>query len=185
MKDLELGYVAGLYDGEGSTSVRTNRVQVRIGSTDKDILEKVLVFTDVGSINGPFKLESGKLNWVWNLTDKEQVVEFLSSIYPLVSMRRQERITEALEFLIDRINKSKKECWYCDKPFVSFDSRVMCCSKPCSDKHQYFKRTGTRIEERILTCPSCKEMFTSTQPTAVCCSRLCDQRNRRKNDRKH
>lgn len=183
MTDLELGYLAGLFDGEGSTTIQrraNNRVHVRIGSTDLDIVEKALSYTKMGAIGKPRRLPSGKQCWVWSVTDQEDCFFILGQMMPLLSKRRQIKAKEAISILEIKITNRRKSCWYCGAEFnTTTRPNAECCSKPCSDKHQYFKRTGTRVEPRIVVCLDCKNEFTTTQPSALCCSKLCDQRNRK------
>lgn len=184
MTDLELGYVAGFFDGEGSITIQkksNNRVTVRIGSTDLDMVEKILSFTGIGSIDNPRQLKSGKLFWRWHLWTQEDTLYFLKKIYPLVSARRQMKAQEGIDILESKEANSQKICWYCQTEFVSFIISAKCCSKFCSDKYQYYKRTGARVEPRTLLCPACEQIFSSTQPFALCCSKRCEAKNRNSN----
>ena len=89
----QIAYIAGVFDGEGHVSVRTNcrSVTAAITSTDVDILEKVEnVFG--GTIYGPYD-KGNKPIYEWHQTGgRKRVWHFLDTVYPFLSLRRQKKI---------------------------------------------------------------------------------------------
>lgn len=94
----ELGYVAGIIDGEGyirrPSCGRT--IEIKVKMTDLDVLERCKRITGVGSISGPYVPSNGnKPQWTWAIGARDSAA-LAMTIYPLMSDRRQERIREAL-----------------------------------------------------------------------------------------
>lgn len=107
MRDIELGYVAGILDGEGSITIQpyaNNRVMVRVASTDIDILHKVHNFTGVGTVyERKTKQLNRKPSWEWVVTNQQHVLTLLSTVFPLLSKRRQEKAFEAILILENKV----------------------------------------------------------------------------------
>ncbi len=98
MNNVELGWVAGLHEGEGSCIVIRNGTgrlyaKVSLGSTDLDVLEKLQALVG-GNIHGPFRLENPrhKPYWNWSLTDTRGAAIYMEAVYPLLCERRQGQI---------------------------------------------------------------------------------------------
>lgn len=99
LSPLHLGWCAGLYEGEGSTSCSPRRpaIKARLTLTDRDVLERFVERSGVGSIMGPYEPKgiSRKLQYVWQ-AQGSAAVAFLQAIYPLLGSRRQAQIDEAM-----------------------------------------------------------------------------------------
>ena len=107
MRDLNIAWVAGLFEGEGCISVNKpaneNRtyqhVQLRITSTDKDVLDGVVSILG-GNISNPRMADkSTKPFWQWCISSKPEVYKTLLLLYPYLSSRRSAKADEALEVL--------------------------------------------------------------------------------------
>lgn len=104
--DISLGWIAGIVEGEGCITKRTDRnnaIVIQIGMTDEDILIKLHKLIPGSTLNGPYHSASRKAHWKprwnWELGKREHVKEFLTLIYPLMGERRREKIKEAFEIL--------------------------------------------------------------------------------------
>lgn len=112
MGPLEIGFLAGLFEGEGY--IDTSRVRMNITSTDRDTLEFGYSMCQFGHINGPYwAKKSTKEFWSWDITDGRQIARFLCAIVSLMSERRREEIQKAAEVLAVRSKHS--ECLLCGK----------------------------------------------------------------------
>lgn len=97
MRMVDLGYVAGLLDGEGCLSSDRTFPRVRIGMTDLDALERCREITGLGTIHGPYL--SGvrkKPYYTWNVGRSKDAASLIMTLYPLLSARRQEQARKSL-----------------------------------------------------------------------------------------
>jgi hypothetical protein len=99
MTDLELGWVAGLMEGEGCFySKRTKSLVTRIivGSTDKDVLDKLASICG-GKVGGPYLADKRvKPFWNWNIWGRK-AYELMKLVRPLMGSRRQNKIDAVVE----------------------------------------------------------------------------------------
>lgn len=86
MNDIEIGWLAGIIDGEGSVSLDPRNdsryPRISVPSTDMAILEKCKRITKVGSITPRHSRRSPKHSptWQWRISGSRQVVEVLKQI---------------------------------------------------------------------------------------------------------
>jgi hypothetical protein len=106
LDDISLGWIAGIIEGEGCITKRTDRknaIVIQVGMTDEDVLIKLHQLIPGSILNGPYHSPSRKNHWKprwnWELGKREYVKEFLILIYPLMGNRRRIKIREALETL--------------------------------------------------------------------------------------
>jgi hypothetical protein len=102
-----VGWLAGLFEGEGSIGIRRRphrRVQIvaTVAMTDLDVLERVLEWSGLGFIRGPYRTTSKpnspnwKPLWVWTISKSSDSVRFLEEVMPLFLVRRHARAEEAI-----------------------------------------------------------------------------------------
>lgn len=110
MTQLEIGWVAGIIEGEGSFAVRsktnpttgnTSRSgQIQVAMTDPDILRRLAEVTGVGHVNGPYVRPTDKAHWKplyhWTVSRKSDLARILLAIYPLLGERRKQRVAAVL-----------------------------------------------------------------------------------------
>jgi hypothetical protein len=109
MNDLEVGWLAGILDGEGSFTAHqekaktkngtvyiNNRARIRCQMTDKDVIERLQQVTEAGTVSGPLKQHGlGTLpTWTWQVSRLGDVKRITDAIYSLMSLRRQAKIDE-------------------------------------------------------------------------------------------
>ena len=108
MTDLEIAWIAGLFEGEGCI-YRNNKSDIRlqIYMTDKDVLDEFARITG-GKVTGPYlrqptkrELETGYLpvsprkeKWSWTEARQDKVNEILTAMWPYLKSRRQSRAVE-------------------------------------------------------------------------------------------
>lgn len=104
MQPYQLGWVAGIIEGEGS--ITTSSV-MRIGNlyiypliivamTDEDTIRRLAEWTRVGRVSGPFRPPSrgtNKPHWTWSVNKMADVEALLDAIWPLLGTRRREQAT--------------------------------------------------------------------------------------------
>lgn len=104
MKDTEIAWLAGLFEGEGCINFQgKNCVRLDLGSTDEDVIRKLLETVGVGKVQLDKLKENRKPFFRWILSVKADVIEVLMQIYPYMGERRAARIDEAFK----RLEKNK------------------------------------------------------------------------------
>lgn len=104
MNDLYIAWSAGLFDGEGSVRVTGGRINVRIVSTDQDMVENLRTRLGVGSIYGPYVRPSHickdgaqrKATWEWIAFGEETVRMLFEAWLPFLTQRRKEQFICAI-----------------------------------------------------------------------------------------
>lgn len=98
MSDTELGWLAGLFEGEGCTGIYVRGVRAYIAMTDEDVLLRVQRLFP--SPQGIKVRERGhgryKPLYEWRIGERKAVAEFLSLILPLLGERRSERARQVI-----------------------------------------------------------------------------------------
>lgn len=110
MTDAEIGYLAGIIDGEGWLGVaKDNRYgglgtpRITVGMTDEDVILRLQSMTGVGNIHVRPAGENGnKAFHVWNVTNRDDVARVLLAITPLMSERRKGRIAKLAGLLSEQ-----------------------------------------------------------------------------------
>ena len=97
MNDTELAWLAGLYEGEGSTSKHGGlSYHITIAMTDQDVLERAQQITGLGRVYGPYAKRSGWkdiYSWVCNEHDSYTIMRLIK---PFMLARRAAQIDEAI-----------------------------------------------------------------------------------------
>lgn len=137
MNDLEIGWVAGIIEGEGTICSRPSSMgsnYVEVSMTDEDTIQKLLNTTGFGNVRGPYKRDNKKLFWIWHVADASSLSYLLDTIYPLMSIRRQEKIKECRDNLVRKlINQMPKPCKKCGELFTTIHGAFF-CSKLCKNR---------------------------------------------------
>lgn len=111
MDERDVGWVAGLFEGEGSiVFTGKNSVAVAVFMTDEDVLQKLHVVSGAGTLRGPYSWgnrPTHKPIWKWTISKGEEADEFLRAIRPHMGQRRQARIDQALERLSNMRGREK------------------------------------------------------------------------------
>lgn len=112
MNDTQLGWLAGIYEGEGSCGLygpygtgrnQHERIMLSIVSTDHDVLDAVLDLTGCGSIMLTRKAtDSTKALWKWQISARKDVTRICTILYPLLHARRQSQMKPVIDWCTDR-----------------------------------------------------------------------------------
>lgn len=114
MTDLELGWVAGLFEGEGSvvlTKIKNRkdsyRVMCVVSSTDKDVITSFTKIVGFGKMNGPYKpsVSGRKEKYTWDVQNQRDCLKFLQIVENLLHERRKSKASEVIKFLTGRLKE--------------------------------------------------------------------------------
>jgi hypothetical protein len=114
MKDTDIAWAAGLYEGEGSlTKRKTDKgAFISLNMTDKDVVEKIYNVTGVGSFFSIPSAEKGnrKPQWRWQVGKWEDVVDLLRLFLPYLGERRKKKVLQILSAEPPYRKGSKTHC---------------------------------------------------------------------------
>lgn len=110
-----LAWAAGLFEGEGSIITARNQFTVRMGMTDKDVVDRMHQTIGLGTIRGPYINTSGhnkKPMYFWCVNSSPQSYAVLVAMWPWLGERRRQRAAEAIRmFHTTKVHsKNKTEC---------------------------------------------------------------------------
>jgi hypothetical protein len=111
MEIEKLMWIAGLLEGEGCFTFKDQKnnkynISVKCQMTDKDVLERLLLLSGVGHLNGPYGNGIGnKLRYSWSCSG-QSAYNLMKELFPYMCSRRQNRIKELMEYFE---SKDKKE----------------------------------------------------------------------------
>lgn len=104
MSKFELGWVAGLLEGEGCFTARAPKksstklyLSVDVQSGDRDVIERLIQYTGLGKLGGPYKTRARHHTPMYGWKLSSQPAEILmETILPHMCGRRADRIRESL-----------------------------------------------------------------------------------------
>lgn len=108
LPDLELGYMAGCIDGEGSFSVGASRNQLQpnlsVANNDTGMLNRLLNSSGVGHImrQGP-KREHFSQTYRWNVSANNHLLGLLPILIPALTTKKQQA-----EFMLEMCQRRAK-----------------------------------------------------------------------------
>lgn len=100
MKDIDIAWAAGLFEGEGCISrsaARTVRFQLKMQSCDHDVIERFHQIVGLGQVYGPLRRSLAyKPFWIWTTGRAGSVACVLEAFLPYLGKRRSEKAVEAI-----------------------------------------------------------------------------------------
>ena len=102
MKDRELGWLAGLLEGEGCFCLMVNKtngrryIKISLDMTDEDTVKRASEYAGVGTLGGPYSRGSNKSVWIWQVQKQADAAALMMMLFPLMGQRRQDKISELL-----------------------------------------------------------------------------------------
>lgn len=102
MTDIELGFLAGIFEGEGSLFVSMHHGQwmARVAMADEDVVRNFHQRIGIGNVTGPVVRTTRKDMWRWQIGKQEDLLNFVALFTPLMGTRRADRMTECLNDLV-------------------------------------------------------------------------------------
>lgn len=100
----EAAWLAGLFEGEGSTGIYKNKktVAVRFSipqhTQSVDVLHRIKEIVNVGNVNGPYKTKTGFVHF-YQCTKQSDVEKLIKLIYPYLLARRRAQCDKVLEYI--------------------------------------------------------------------------------------
>lgn len=120
MTEVEIAYLAGIFEGEGSVSVGTVyrgkqhdtlQLIVRVGMSDADVIIRLQQITGVGTISSYQPNRAGsKMCYRWSVTNRDECDTVLAAIWPYLGVRRREQIRVAFKKITDNLT-AKGQVW--------------------------------------------------------------------------
>lgn len=109
LSPVEIGWLAGIIDGEGTlyANAGLHAARISVGMTDEDTINKLLDITGVGCINTSQRGNYKRL-YTWTVSNRNDVMHILASITPLLSNRRREKVAELAEIALTKVRSRKK-----------------------------------------------------------------------------
>ncbi len=137
MTDLELGWVTGVFEGEGSVVVQHNSLRLNMRSTDCDVIERMTSLMG-GRTYGPYEPNSSlglKPYWMWVVVG-EPAEAGLAAMYPLLSQRRRGQADECRRRIAQIWSawREPRTCENCGTSFVAKNPRYATRMRYCGDR---------------------------------------------------
>lgn len=174
--DLEWAWVAGIFEGEGCINfVRKNSVQLCISMTDKDVVERVVEITKVGSCReSRYRKPGYKPYFRWSIGKVDEVLEFLDKVDLYLGKRRWKKAQEAKQRLtgVRKPGFCKRGHQLDDETrYVSPKGKTECliCSREKAREH-YRLSHKCKVKGSIRKCDSCGSKFVARSPTHKYCN---------------
>ena len=94
---IELGWIAGILEGEGCFRIQDRCPDIYLGMTDQDTVLKMRNLMDKAqAVNIRYEShERNKPQYILHISSK-RAVEWMMTLYPLMSIRRKAKIREVL-----------------------------------------------------------------------------------------
>jgi hypothetical protein len=111
MDDIELGWCAGFFEGEGNFEHSLDRRRVCVTNCDLESLERFQKRMGVGTIHGPYGTEKNptwKPRYQWRVSYWLDVKSVIEMLWPLLSQRRQDQAQVLLDNPPTRIIARRK-----------------------------------------------------------------------------
>jgi ribosomal protein S27AE len=137
MRESEVAWAAGLFEGEGSIAILGNSVRLHLAMTDEDTVYRFREIVGVGGICIRRIRRTQPLH-TWHLNKRADVERVLTLLLPWLSSRRTARAMEALG-VIERFHR---ECNVCGEPFLALRSNRIYCGDRCAT---YARRKARKL----------------------------------------
>lgn len=133
---LELGWAAGLFEGEGSIAVRARGhgkhgpyVALHLGMTDLDVVEHFQAVVGCGAVrNLGMRGAATKPFFLWQVASAPEVLAILEAFEPLFGARRRARAREGAAAIRER---REGTCARCGSYFFAATTLQRYCSELC------------------------------------------------------
>ena len=102
MRDVDVAWLAGLFEGEGCMEIGKNGLtRLSIGMTDQDVVDRVQQLVPcAGGVSVRLRKDPRhKTMYVWRLSGHERVAEVLEQLMPLLGERRRARAQQVLDHI--------------------------------------------------------------------------------------
>ena len=107
MNDIELGWLAGIFEGEGCLSLRRDHRRpgrrywhARVAMSDQDVIRRLHEVAGIGTMYGPHYRQDrpgNKPMWEWRVGRQEDVVNLCALLISHMGERRAEKMSKCIE----------------------------------------------------------------------------------------
>lgn len=104
MDQIDIAWLAGVYEGEGCLSINGKAVRIIIQMTDEDIIRRIHSLTGCGRV-AVYPHPKHKTVYRWTVNNRSCVARLLLAMAPLLGERRREKVLEAVPLLASRVYK--------------------------------------------------------------------------------
>jgi hypothetical protein len=99
---LRLGWLIGIFEGEGYQDERGGRPSVTVQMVDLDVIERLAEWSGVGNVTGPYHLRQAAAGerqptWKWSVTRRDDAAWLLGQMAPYLGKRRRAKALEILD----------------------------------------------------------------------------------------
>ena len=94
-----IAWAAGLFEGEGSISIKRQTAQLSLGMTDEDVVRRFYSIIGIGKIYGPYRDKrklTHKQMWIWTIGGARQCQAVLAALWNHLGKRRKHKAEEAI-----------------------------------------------------------------------------------------
>lgn len=92
-----LAWIAGIIEGEGTITTNGNgQWMLAVQMTDEDVIQRLLAWSTIGLVHGPYRSGEKKPYWRWNVARRGDLEWFLPLLRPWMLGRRRARLEECL-----------------------------------------------------------------------------------------
>lgn len=132
--ETESGWAAGLFEGEGSIRYYRDMINLKLGMTDRDVVEKFMRVVGCGKIRLTKKAEPHHLQFYeWSAVRKDDVSQVMRLLLPNLGERRTARWNEVLA--LRAAAYAPQECPECKEMFTPIRRPQVCCGHPCAERY--------------------------------------------------
>ena len=115
MSDVEVAWLSGLFEGEGTFGIYRDRIKIQVVMTDVDVISRVKDTVGVGWFNPekPLKTTSPsggetKPAYMWALSSQAQCRDLLEQMLPYLGERRGAKAREMIALVDGKPRKTLK-----------------------------------------------------------------------------
>lgn len=117
-KEADLGYLAGIIDGEGNIQIYSDHVIVRVSTTSSELMMFLMEIYNSAHYQ---KSRSSNVVYLWYILRTADVYKFLRELLPHLRIK-QEQAEKAFEFCEEKlIRASPHLCW--EEDLIKFEKK--------------------------------------------------------------
>lgn len=100
--EAELAWIAGVYEGEGCLTHNKKCWSLRVGMTDRDVIDRLQAMTGMGRVTtNPREKQGGKPYHTWSVSAQQDLATLVNRMLPWMGERRRARALEYLEWFAE------------------------------------------------------------------------------------
>lgn len=122
----KIAWVAAIIDGEGHIGLSQGRPRISVEMTDEDLIDRLLLLSGTGKKYGPYS-GTNKDCWQWIVNKSSDAIALCYTIYPIMSIRRQNKIREVITRWLETDNTSQ----IVHGTLAGYHKEKRCSYEPC------------------------------------------------------